>query len=182
MWRLPDRFTKEAAAVARYLYTIKSTITGETLFAGGEGAAAQFLDCNPTYMSVLGKRSEADGKGAKYGDFEVSRTWEKADLQCRQCGAMIYDAKTNQRYCSRCAKERIAQAKNKGIAMQELQDDGTHISVQEKQRRMQEPCRGCIYFGGENYLNASCNYIFIVGHSRGCPPGDGCTVRKGRKQ
>lgn len=43
-------------------------------------------------------------------------------------------------------------------------------------------CRGCIYFQKND---KSCNYIFIEGHSRGCPPGKDCirkTVKLKRKR
>ena len=40
-------------------------------------------------------------------------------------------------------------------------------------------CRKCIYRAinrdGGNHL---CEYILRVGHSRGCPPGEGCTQRR----
>lgn len=42
-------------------------------------------------------------------------------------------------------------------------------------------CRGCMYLG---YLHPKvakpdfCNYLGIVGHSRGCPAGAGCAVKK----
>ena len=43
-------------------------------------------------------------------------------------------------------------------------------------------CRGCHYLG-EYGASACCDYILMTGHSRGCPPGEGCTcydgVRKG---
>lgn len=39
---------------------------------------------------------------------------------------------------------------------------------------MSRYCSGCVYFG--SYLR-NCDYIFIEGHSRGCPPGKGCTKR-----
>ena len=43
-------------------------------------------------------------------------------------------------------------------------------------------CRDCVYFFGNNDFSCTCNYIFIKGHSRGCPPGDGCTVKEKRKR
>ena len=39
----------------------------------------------------------------------------------------------------------------------------------------QNPCEGCEYFFGEYVLNRCCNYIFVVGQRRPCPPGEGCT-------
>jgi hypothetical protein len=34
-------------------------------------------------------------------------------------------------------------------------------------------CRGCRYVSCEG----GCDYLLRTGHSRGCPPGEGCTVR-----
>lgn len=39
------------------------------------------------------------------------------------------------------------------------------------------PCEGCRYFFGHYQQNACCNYIFMVGHRRPCPPGKDCTVK-----
>ena len=39
-------------------------------------------------------------------------------------------------------------------------------------------CLRCIYFG---LSTRTCDYILIEGHRRPCPPGDGCTVRRTRK-
>jgi len=36
-------------------------------------------------------------------------------------------------------------------------------------------CHGCIY---RQRNDSSCNYIFMEGHSRGCPPGKGCTKKE----
>lgn len=37
-------------------------------------------------------------------------------------------------------------------------------------------CDGCIYFIGE--YHKCCNYIFVKGERRPCPPGKDCTVRE----
>lgn len=39
-------------------------------------------------------------------------------------------------------------------------------------------CLRCIYFG---LSTKTCDYILLEGHRRPCPPGDGCTVRRTRK-
>lgn len=43
--------------------------------------------------------------------------------------------------------------------------------------RHNKNCVSCIYFGGQFDENCCCNYIFVSGHARPCPPGDGCTVK-----
>jgi hypothetical protein len=37
-----------------------------------------------------------------------------------------------------------------------------------------------VYFMGE--ITKCCNYIFIKGHSRPCPPGKACTVKVKRRK
>lgn len=168
--------------MGRYLYTIKDKQTGEVLFAGGEGDSARFLNCDPVYMSNITRRGTMAGKRIFYGNKEITRQWVDAIVECQMCGITIENGRPNQKYCRACAKKRKNSHISSGISMQCLQEDGILIHIQQKQRQMQEHCRGCIYFGGENYMNASCNYLFIVGHSRGCPPGAGCTVRKEKQK
>lgn len=43
-------------------------------------------------------------------------------------------------------------------------------------------CKGCIYRGGQSGLIKCCNYYLITNKRRPCPAGDGCTVRRLRKQ
>ena len=40
------------------------------------------------------------------------------------------------------------------------------------------PCSGCKFFYGEYEVNRCCNYIFVVGKRRPCPPGEFCTVKE----
>ena len=168
--------------MGRYLYTIKDRASGEVLFVGGEGASAQFLGCDPAYMSSLARRETASGKRTFYGDKEVTRVWAESSVQCQMCGIVLRNARPNRKYCSNCAKKVKRKQSHEGITMQSLQEDGTYIHIQEKQRQMQEECRGCVYFGGENYANATCNYIFVEGHSRGDRPGEKCSRRKERQK
>ena len=41
--------------------------------------------------------------------------------------------------------------------------------------RRDGPCEGCLHFYGAYENNRCCNYIFDVGHSRPCPPAEGCS-------
>lgn len=43
-------------------------------------------------------------------------------------------------------------------------------------------CHNCIYFHGWFEYNAHCNYIFMAGHRRMCPPGKGCIRKVERKR
>ena len=38
-------------------------------------------------------------------------------------------------------------------------------------------CKNCKYRAGKSAMNR-CDYVFIIGHSRHCDPGDNCTVYK----
>lgn len=40
-------------------------------------------------------------------------------------------------------------------------------------------CKGCIYLGRAGMFGC-CDYIFIKGKPRHCPPGNGCTAKKKR--
>lgn len=44
--------------------------------------------------------------------------------------------------------------------------------------RRLHPCTGCRYFFGRFEHNRCCNYIFVMGKRRPCPPGKLCTVRE----
>lgn len=39
-------------------------------------------------------------------------------------------------------------------------------------------CAGCVYFYGDYEVNRCCNYIFVSGGKRPCPPGKDCTERR----
>lgn len=42
--------------------------------------------------------------------------------------------------------------------------------------KRKHPCNGCrFYFGAYTKF---CNYIFLIGHRRPCPPGKGCTAKE----
>lgn len=44
------------------------------------------------------------------------------------------------------------------------------------------PCEGCRYFYGFYANTRCCNYIFVTGKKRPCPPGEECTVRKKQEE
>lgn len=48
----------------------------------------------------------------------------------------------------------------------------------EGSRTKKHPCRGCRYLRGRFVGYETCDYIFIEGHRRPCPPGEDCTVQK----
>ena len=43
-------------------------------------------------------------------------------------------------------------------------------------------CDDCFYCRQLDYsMGRFCAYLFVTGHRRPCPPGDGCTVKVGRE-
>ena len=168
--------------MGRFIYTIKDRNTGAILFVGGESSCAEYLDCAPTYIRDMSIRKTTRKHNTRFSHLEVTREYTEANVFCRDCGAKIPGANPNRLRCDACIRKRKRMLNAKYRTQEHplsLEDD--YLTIAEKQRVMQEACRGCAYFGGENYMNATCNYVFIVGHSRGCPPGEGCTQRKERK-
>ena len=45
---------------------------------------------------------------------------------------------------------------------------------------MEHPCDGCEWFYAVYAVNRCCNYLLDTGRRRPCPPGKGCTVKRGR--
>lgn len=48
-------------------------------------------------------------------------------------------------------------------------------TVHQKWKRMRKPCRTCGFW---NEMFWCCDYLFVTGRRRPCPPGRRCTVRK----
>lgn len=80
-----------------------------------------------------------------------------ATRQCKLCGAIMEDVAINRIYCDDCR-----------LYIKEHRVKTTKIYRHEHKN-----CRNCRFYEGE-----CCSYIFIVGHSRPCPPGDKCTVKE----
>lgn len=49
-------------------------------------------------------------------------------------------------------------------------------------RTYDRACKGCIYMGWIGGYLGCCNYIFMAGKPRPCPPGKGCTVKETKKR
>lgn len=63
------------------------------------------------------------------------------------------------------------------------------MELNEKHRKMQEPCVGCFYqrslngngeYGDLAYC--TCDYLLLTGRRRPCPPEKDCTVRDEREK
>lgn len=165
--------------MASYIYTVKDRQTGAELFAGREGACAKFLDCSADYVRTLAKQVHPPSK-TRFGHVLVERHREDTVPKCEGCGAEMPGAGPMRKRCPECAKER-----GREQARRYRQEHPTAVSIRdifEAQAQMQRHCKGCAYFGGENNVNNSCNYIFIEDKRRPCSPGKDCTVRKPRKK
>lgn len=111
---------------------------------------------------------------------------QKVDKPCEACGVIMRDVDPQRRFCYKCtSKRRSANStiwRQKQREQRKLEPVVTDVSDNDSIARY---CRGCTYWGGGNESAACCNYIFMEGQRRPCPPGKGCTVkrlRKGRRQ
>lgn len=160
-----------------YIYKVTDRVTGEVLFTGREGETAKYLGCSQKYVCKLGQRNGRPGKGAIISYVNVSREWTEIPVYCLDCGVEIQGAGPRRERCDECRKKRNIKASE---AFRENKKQGRKnvIECATSRAQLQKDCIGCFYYGGENYINRTCNYIFIEGHSRGCPPGAACTKRK----
>lgn len=97
----------------------------------------------------------------------------RIDKACEDCGVLMTNVHFLRKHCYECAKKR-----RKEYQSQYVKEKRT---TQKPQVRItnanKKYCKGCVYWGGFYEHNACCNYIFIEGHSRPCPPGKGCTEK-----
>ena len=81
-----------------------------------------------------------------------------ATRNCKMCGRLMENVGASRKYCSSCLRFRNAHRMiSKGLVLEN------------------NNCIDCRFF-----QTGSCSYIFIVGHSRPCPPGRECTVKEKR--
>ena len=102
----------------------------------------------------------------------------KKDVVCIDCGLLMENASAHRKRCPECA-QKYTREQNL-LRMRALRN-------QTEASRYIPPldtpsCAECFYFGGLTLGGRTCNYIFIVGKRRPCPPGDHCTVRKPKTQ
>ena len=101
------------------------------------------------------------------------------DKPCETCGVLMEGVSPMRRFCTACADKRNRENKERRRKEQSRKDmrRGQMISIPNPNS---EFCTGCRYWDGNSGCHC-CNYIFIEGHRRPCPPGKGCTVKKLRK-
>lgn len=165
-----------------FIYKIKDRQTGKVLFTGREGAAAEYLGCAHKYLYQLAVGEVRSSKKTAFSHVVVSRQWQDEPVRCVDCGVEIPGAGPTRERCDDCRKKRRGEIRREHSKKAKEQRATNRVEYAVSQGEMQKDCVGCIYFGGQNYINRSCNYIFKEGHSRGCPPGAGCTKRKPKKR
>lgn len=110
-------------------------------------------------------------RGKEKGDY-----WK--DVICCDCGVLLKNVYVNTKRCPEC----------NAINARRLRNRWNHLTGRRQPLPPAIPvldhkyCEGCEYFGGDMYVNKCCNYIFIVGHRRPCPPGKDCTVKVKRSK
>ena len=167
--------------MAAYIYTVKDRQTGEELFAGREEPCAKFLDCSVGYLRSLARREDIPDK-SQWAHVAVERQLEDTARICVDCGAEMVNVSPKRKRCPKCARKRNQELMRSYKESHQVHRRDEKTAQGPSQAEMQKPCIGCAYFGGENNLNNSCNYIFIVGKRRPCPPGKDCTVKKPKKK
>ena len=99
------------------------------------------------------------------------------DKPCEACGALMVDAPPMRRFCNACADKRNKANKDRRRRI-ESRLNMSNVQMSPIQNPNRKYCKGCYYWGGLNGSCDCCNYIFVEGRKRPCPPGKGCTVRK----
>ena len=103
------------------------------------------------------------------------------DKPCYDCGVIMIGVKPMQMYCDACAKKR--NRKNAAAAKKEQNRRKMTRGTASPIHNPNEPyCQGFRYWYGKSSGCDVCNYIFVMGSRRPCPPGKGCKVRKDKNK
>lgn len=100
---------------------------------------------------------------------------------CIDCGAVMENCGAARKRCPECVKiwARI-QSANRKVLQRERARLGMVIS-KTVSTVSNDYCKDCICYFGDSENNKCCNYIFIHGTKRPCPPGKDCTVKEKKK-
>lgn len=106
----------------------------------------------------------------------------RIDKVCEGCGVLMTNVPPERKYCYDCVKKRNREYQREYQRQySEVKREKRNEKGEKPQKRSVNPnqkyCEGCVYWGGCFKSNYCCNYIFIEGHSRPCPPGKGCTEK-----
>ena len=110
---------------------------------------------------------------------------EKVDKNCEDCGVLLVNVDPHRKLCFECSRKRARAYQREH--QKEYREYYQNYKKKQKEK-VGEPamcvvnpnkkyCKGCVYWGGDYENNYCCNYIFIEGHRRPCPPGKGCTEK-----
>lgn len=104
---------------------------------------------------------------------------------CILCGEEIPNKRGGRCYCKACSaymrEKRLQENNEERKVLRVLREIApkpkpAYIQPSAISKTDETYCKGCFYHNTHNdaYL---CNYILKTGHSRGCPAGEGCTMR-----
>ena len=97
----------------------------------------------------------------------------KVDKPCEGCGVIMTNVNPKKRFCPDCVKQWQKEYQRQ-YRERIAEDKKPQVIISNPYRKY---CKGCVYWGGGFDGTDCCNYIFIEGHSRQCPPGKGCTKK-----
>jgi hypothetical protein len=171
--------------MAGCVYTVKDRWTDEVLCQGTERECANFLGCAEHYVRTLSLKDGWRKPNTKYYKYNVERQVvgeirqggaHKKDVICCDCGLLMKNTSAKRKRCPECARKH----NNRSKAQRRREIRG---SIETRPSPIRNPnakyCEGCVYYQGE--ITKCCNYIFIKGKSRPCPPGKDCTEKIERK-
>lgn len=169
--------------MAAYIYTIKNRETGEVLRQGTKQQCAEYIGTSSEYIRMLAVQDRVYENPTKFSTYKVERHVDgernkggsrKKDIICLDCGLLMENASAHRKRCPECAlKYTRAQNLLKIRSLRNQAEASRYIPPLDT-----SSCAGCFYFSGVTLGGRTCNYIFIVGKRRPCPPGKDCTVRK----
>lgn len=103
---------------------------------------------------------------------------QMADKVCEDCGVLMSNVHFERKLCYDCAKKRRRDYQVQyRKAKREKRESNNNPPQEHIANPNEKHCKGCVYWGAAYEGNECCNYIFVEGHSRPCPPGKGCTEK-----
>ena len=169
-------------AMAEYIFTVKDRLTDEILCQGSSEECAEAINCDPNYFRKMARTGHKYTTNSKYSKYIVERQVfgeakrggaRTKDVICCDCGLLMKKVSTKRKRCPECARKH----KNMVNAQRLRETRGTAPRLTPIRNPNAKFCDGCVFFGGDYEGSRSCNYIFIKGKRRPCPPGKGCTVK-----
>ena len=165
-------------------FTVKDRQTGEILCQGTSKECAEYVGCDRKYLRDLATAQQKNKKESKYFKYKVERRGEvkrggsrTKDIVCCDCGVLMRNVCASRKRCPECVRKYNLERNR--LHMREIRN--TPLAQPNIVNKNKSGCEGCIYFSADYEINKCCNYIFIKGKRRPCPPGNECTVKVERK-